>query len=419
MSIDSRPLRPPEPTFKGSAPLAGPEETRLRARLMLQRDRALVYTIAGLVTLLSKVTGAVDFNYRASLGVLAAGFLSVAFFSLLEVRARRANRRVSLAPWWISCDVILITAMVSLTGGTESDWYLWYVACAGAAAAHCSLRFSLVGAGFTTLLYLGALVGMGQIHGLDRELATASTQLLFLFGASFFLLLNTRKLRQSVGVNRRLKEEAVTRVEELTRVTEDLEAMSRLLRNFTETDPLTGLHNRRYFMDRIAEDARRMGGDRRASGQRPSAGIMMIDLDHFKTINDTRGHSAGDAVLKHLAKVLRRCVRSEDRLVRWGGEEFLILLPRARPERTREVAERVVRAVRSEPCPFADGSFQEMSCSVGWSAFDWQPRKDGAPPWESAMAAADEALYAAKADGRNRSRGLQPEQSSVKEVSAA
>jgi diguanylate cyclase (GGDEF)-like protein len=419
MSIDSRPLRPPEPAAKGKAPLAGPEETRLRARLMLQRNRALVYTLAGLVTLLSKVTGAVDFNYRASLGALAAGFLSVAFFSLLEVRARRANRRVSLAPWWISCDVILITAMVCLTGGTESDWYLWYIACAGAAAAHCSLRFSLVGAGFTTLLYLGALVGMGQIHGPDRGLATAATQLLFLFGSSFFLLLNTRKLRRSVGVNRRLKEEAVTRVEELTRVTEDLEAMSRLLRNFTETDPLTGLHNRRYFMDRIAEDAKRIGSDRRAAGQRPGAGIMKIDLDDFKTINDARGHSAGEAVLKHLAKLLRRCVRGEDRLVRWDGEEFLILLPQARPERTHKVAERVVRAVRSQPCPLDDGSFQEMSCSVGWSAFDWQPRRDGAPPWESAMAAADEALYAAKAAGRNCSRSRLPDESPVREVAAA
>ena len=191
---------------------------------------------------------------------------------------------------------------------------------------------------------------------------------------------------------------------ELTRVTRELEATSRLLREVTEADPLTGLHNRRYFMDRVADDARRLGPDRRAPGSGSSAGIMMIDIDHFKRVNDTRGHAAGDEVLKHFAGVLRRCVRSDDRLVRWGGEEFLILLPQADPGRVHEVADRVLAAVRAQPCVLTGDHLQRLTCSVGWSVFDWRQRQDGAAAWESALAAADAALYAAKSDGRDRAR---------------
>jgi len=223
----------------------------------------------------------------------------------------------------------------------------------------------------------------------------------------------------------------------LTQVTRDLEAMSRLLRDCTETDPLTGLHNRRYLLDRVAETASQQGlehSSRRAADRARSAGIIMIDLDHFKAINDTYGHPAGDGALKYLAGILRQCVRDGDRLARWGGDEFLIFLPQVERERIREVAERILSAVRSRPCSLpapgshgshgsrgsrgsrgsggaagaagaddAESSTFQLTCSIGWSAFDWLPRPDGASPWEQALAAADEALYVAKRGGRDRS----------------
>ena len=103
--------------------------------------------------------------------------------------------------------------------------------------------------------------------------------------------------------------------------------------------------------------------------------------------------------------MLRRCVRHEDRLARWGGDELLVLLPRTQRERIPEVVERIVTAIGAHPCRLVDGSLLPVSCSVGWSAFDWRPRAGGAAPWEEALASAGAALDAAKADGHGRSRG--------------
>jgi len=168
----------------------------------------------------------------------------------------------------------------------------------------------------------------------------------------------------------------------------------------------------------VAEEASQQGSEhssRRAADLARSAGIIMIDLDDFKAINDTYGHAAGDKALKHLAGLLRQCVRDGDRLARWGGDEFLILLPHVDRGRIREVAERILSTVRSRPCSLpahgshgshgsngSESSTCQLTCSIGWSAFDWLPRPDGASPWEHALEAADEALYAAKRDGRNR-----------------
>jgi diguanylate cyclase (GGDEF)-like protein len=408
MPTHDRPLVPPDPT--GSRSLAGGsgEADALRSKLAVQRNRALVYGFAGAVMLLTKVTGIASFDWLRSLAVLGAGYLTVLLFVVLVRRRQRQGRPARLEAWWISCDVVLITAMIWLTGGVASPWFLWYLACAGAAAAHCSLRVSVAGAALTAILYLAALVTMGQIRGLDAGLASAASHLLFLLGSSLFLLLNTRRLRQSVAVNRQLRQQAVERVEELTRVTRDLEAMSRLLQDFTETDPLTGLHNRRYFLDRIAQDAERFAADRRVPAQRRTSGITMVDLDNFKGINDSHGHSAGDQLLKHLAQILRRTVRTGDRIVRWGGDEFVILLPQAEEDTTEEVAQRIVTAVRSQPIQLADGGVHTLSCSVGWSVIDWQATAGEPAPWESAMAAADAALSACKAAGGGCSRYLPP-----------
>jgi diguanylate cyclase (GGDEF)-like protein len=406
MPTHDEPLRPPDPGSAQARPRGAGEPDAQRSQLAIQRNRALLYGFAGAMTLLTKVTGIARFDYLGSLAVLGLGYLTVLLFVILERRRQRQNRRTRLEVWWIGCDVILITAMIWLTGGVASPWFLWYLACAGAAAAHCSPRVSLAGAGLTALLYLATLAAMGQIRGLDAGLFNAASHLLFLFGSSLFLLFNTRRLRQSVTANRLLKQQAVERVEELTRVTRDLEAMSRLLRDFTETDPLTGLHNRRYFMDRIAEDARQFASDRRLPEHRRTSGIVLIDLDNFKGINDNHGHSAGDQALKHLARLLRRCVRGDDRIVRWGGDELVILLPKAATETVAEVAERIVTTVRSEPIRLADGSSRALSCSAGWSMIDWQASMGDAAPWESAMAAADAALYECKAAGGGCSRFL-------------
>src|SRR5258708_36283595 len=100
----------------------------------------------------------------------------------------------------------------------------------------------------------------------------------------------------------------------------------------------------------------------------------MVDVDDLAAVNASHGRAAGDAVLKHLARVLRRCVRHEDRLARWGGDELLVLLPRTQRERIPEVVARMVTAIGAQPCRLAHRSLPPVSCSVRWSAFDWRAR---------------------------------------------
>ena len=421
MLPENLPLRPPEAPDSNpiGATAPAPGDVQLHSALVTQRNRAITYAVAGASIALSRAAGMLDVHYLASLAVFAVGMLTVAGFALAARRAERANRRADLAPWWIACDMLLVTAMVWLTGGVSSPWFLWYLGCAGAAAMHLGLRLAVAGGLASALLYFGVLAGLGQLRGPGQVLFLATAHMVFLFGASLFLLANTRQLLRSTVLNRRLKQEADTRVEELTRVTEDLAAMSRLLRDFTEADPLTGLHTRRYLMDRLEEDGQRLGSDRRATARGAGAGILMIDVDHLQRINETGGRAAGDAVLKHLAQVLRRCVRGDDRLVRWGGDEFVVLLAQSDQRRIHEVAERVLAAVRSEPWTLAGNHSLQLTCSLGWSLFAWRRRQDGHAPWEGALAAAEAALHAAKSAGRDCARHLPPPEPAVASDDAA
>lgn len=157
-------------------------------------------------------------------------------------------------------------------------------------------------------------------------------------------------------------------------------------------DALTGLANRQHALDRMG-----------ALGERAQGGVMLIDVDRFKRINDRHGHAAGDAVLVALAQRLRRAVRTDDLVARWGGEEFLVLV--AEPGRvgaTAALAARLLADVASEP--FAGAPAQApLAVSVSIGLGDWPVPADAlAPSWDAALASVDAALYGAKLLGRNR-----------------
>lgn len=154
------------------------------------------------------------------------------------------------------------------------------------------------------------------------------------------------------------------------------------------TDPLTGLHNKRYFLKRLEEEFDR--ADRRNR----SLSLIILDLDYFKRFNDTKGHVAGDRLLQSVAGILSQHVRGYDVLCRWGGEEFAILLPDTDLETAYQVAERL----RSEIAVEHGGITEDtpVTISGGVAAFPFI-RGD----WEALMEAADEALYEAKVR-RNR-----------------
>ncbi len=157
------------------------------------------------------------------------------------------------------------------------------------------------------------------------------------------------------------------------------------------TDPLTGLYNRRYLMDFLHREL-----ERARRGATPVAAIL-LDLDHFKRINDTFGHAAGDLVLTEIAGLLKRHIRGSDIVCRHGGEEFVLVLPGASLEGARQRAENIRNLVKSFDLKYHDQPLGTITASLGVALFP-----DHAAEGESLLHAADEALYDAKGAGRDR-----------------
>jgi diguanylate cyclase (GGDEF)-like protein/PAS domain S-box-containing protein len=163
------------------------------------------------------------------------------------------------------------------------------------------------------------------------------------------------------------------------------------LRTQSVRDALTGLYNRRYLEEALEREIRR------ASRAKQSLGLMILDLDHFKRFNDTYGHDAGDAVLREAAALLVNNVRVEDLVCRFGGEEFVVILPTAELEAARTRAERLRSGMRENTMMYQSKSLGQVTFSVGVAAF---PQHGSSP--KELMAAADSALYEAKRAGRDR-----------------
>ena len=182
----------------------------------------------------------------------------------------------------------------------------------------------------------------------------------------------------------------------LTRRRRALHKRHAQLRDRSESDPLTGLANRRHLQRVMQADA----------AAAPFAGsLLLLDLDHFKGVNDRFGHASGDAALIEVARRLRAALREDDLLVRWGGEEFLVIARALTPEQTQALAERLLASVGASPVPLA-GSTVALTLSIGYACFPLAPTRL-ALAWERALALVDTALYLAKAHGRNRAYGVQ------------
>jgi diguanylate cyclase (GGDEF)-like protein/PAS domain S-box-containing protein len=163
------------------------------------------------------------------------------------------------------------------------------------------------------------------------------------------------------------------------------------LQNQAIRDPLTGLYNRRYLeetMERELHRSRRL---------KVPLGVVMMDLDHFKDFNDNFGHAGGDAMLSSLATVITAGIRTEDIACRYGGEEFLLVMPGASLETTRERAENVRQAVKTLQVKYQGRFIKSTTISLGVAIF---PDQGGTA--EEVIAAADAALYRAKQAGRDR-----------------
>ncbi|MCS3902173.1 diguanylate cyclase (GGDEF)-like protein [Methylohalomonas lacus] len=156
-------------------------------------------------------------------------------------------------------------------------------------------------------------------------------------------------------------------------------------------DPLTGLYNRRYLEETVERE------HLRAQRDNSGLGVIMVDIDHFKQFNDNHGHQAGDLQLKEFAHYLRRHIRGEDIACRYGGEEFVLLLPGSTLEQARDRAESLRQGLSSLQLDFHGQSLPTVTASFGVAAFTNQDQD-----WETVLHLADTALYQAKRAGRDR-----------------
>lgn len=169
------------------------------------------------------------------------------------------------------------------------------------------------------------------------------------------------------------------------------EAMARLTA-LASYDSLTGLLNRRAVQEQAEAELSRAYRDGR------TASLVLLDLDHFKRVNDEHGHPAGDAALRHVAATMRAHTRPYDLAGRWGGEEFMLVLPSATPEESAEVANRIRQQLVMAPAELPGGGRAVLRLSAGVSGM-----LPGEPPrLEALVSRADTALYAAKMAGRDR-----------------
>jgi diguanylate cyclase (GGDEF)-like protein len=192
---------------------------------------------------------------------------------------------------------------------------------------------------------------------------------------------------------------AVLLYRRVRRVQRQLRSNQDRLRVQSERDPLTLLSNRRHF-HAVMQTASALGPE----GRGFEGALLLVDIDHFKHVNDGHGHAAGDRVLCEVARRLGAAVRADDLVVRWGGEEFLVLAPRVSEADTDLLAERVLRLVGEEPVRI-DGREVPVTVSIGYANFPLPPAAL-AVAWEQAINLADMALYTAKNQGRNRAVGI-------------
>lgn len=181
----------------------------------------------------------------------------------------------------------------------------------------------------------------------------------------------------------------------------DLQKANERLREISMTDPLTGLHNRRYLIEQIPADIAYYRRSSVGNGRDEVMVFALLDLDHFKAINDRHGHEGGDAVLCRIAQVLRTIIRDGDYLVRWGGEEILLVFrPMPRGD-VPALGARICSTIASRPFSLPDGTKVSVTASVGLVECPPFPQRPDLLGWEQLVALADRALYWIKENGRN------------------
>ena len=239
---------------------------------------------------------------------------------------------------------------------------------------------------------------------LEREKNLRLAGLLTLLGLSIVTFLLYGRLlahRQ----NQRLAQEVAAKTTELRARHHELEQAYDAVERASVTDPLTELANRRFLERHIEGDVAHSLRQYKTAGEATPINadlvFFMLDLDHFKAINDREGHAAGDAVLRGFSRLLEQHFRKGDTLVRWGGEEFLVVARFTDRRRAADIAERLRASVADHAFQLDGEHSVRVTCSIGFAAFPLDPRRPDALSWREVVELADQALYSVKQGPRN------------------
>ncbi len=232
-------------------------------------------------------------------------------------------------------------------------------------------------------------------------------ELLFGLGLVFLIV----KVRVRVLERQKKKLEGIV----LAR-TNEIAEKNRELAYLSITDPLTDMKNRRYLEEKIKEDLsiiqrelHNVRSGRKAFDEKAATlGIFMLDVDHFKKVNDLHGHEAGDAVIKEIARQLQAMMRQSDTIVRWGGEEFMAITRQSSQGDAFQLAERIRLRVEQTVFQLSPGHTIKKTLSIGFCHFPFLSGEEEKLNWPQAVALADNALYLAKHNGRNLVVGIRP-----------
>jgi len=238
----------------------------------------------------------------------------------------------------------------------------------------------------------------------------------------WFVYSQHKKVLNERKTSRELENKVADRTVELKNKNQELELAYKQLEAISLSDPLTGLNNRRYLQKLMPMDIAKVQREYERKflnnpPKKPSLDLtfFILDVDYFKSVNDLYGHAAGDHLLVQLSNVLTTICRESDCVVRWGGEEFLIVSRFSEREDAALMAERIRSNIERHDFTLPDGRVLKKTCSIGFACFPFFPDEPVALSWEQVVDIADHALYAAKKSGRNRSIGLVSNSTTEKE----
>jgi diguanylate cyclase (GGDEF)-like protein len=223
-----------------------------------------------------------------------------------------------------------------------------------------------------------------------------------------------QKLEREAEYNRKLQLEVEVRTQELAQRNKELEAFNQKLEEASLTDSLTGFWNRRFFLQQIPKEIAQVDrvyetvgpGSVETRPPKSSLLFLMFDLDGFKGLNDTYGHAAGDRVLIQVRQMLIDACRQSDTIIRWGGDEFLLVGRNADPQTAENLAERIRSVMEEKKFDVGLEQTVHLSCSIGFAFYPFDPVRPTFFSWEQVIGVADRALYVAKESGRNIWAGI-------------